>query len=803
MSITKSHKLLFSTILFLVFILFGIINSVSAQSCSGTLTCCSSQTCNVGLGEPCNGTCNGTSSCPWTYSLCDNSIQCSLNTTPSCNNQASCSAIGKNIVVGGSCVLTNPPTITPSPTNVPTPPAGSQTCYNCNPGWCQAETIPDTSTCPAPNNCDACSGPTPTPPPGTCSGITYSFNPSAVKYSANTGITVNIDRTAGGSCSGNWDNVNLEFDGVNQGIAITGPTTYSSSVNVGSSGTHSVRLTVNNGTCDCNATSIYTMPQGTFTSATCTAGQPYNDLSYTLTADIVPGTCSTFDRVRYWIQLTEDNFNDVPLINALGPATWVGNYGGGVGLEHLYQIIQINPPASSPLTTIWDQNDLIGSSGWTIDDLSQWTVDNGQEGRTFSVGGNLMCNNVQNDWIGSKNIKIQPDACVAAPSCSALTPTYGDFELLPGQSLERPVTADTTPPNSATTVEYSTANTSVAYFHNPADGNLPPAISNPFIDTPGFQGDIFGSGNIGDSTIYTIDAYAGTTVMCSQTGTVTITNPPAWWQAAKSSVVAAGGGITSSIPYPSCYLDASCDPNLITYASASNEYPGVAMASGGSTSISAGSTGGTISDPYNWKATSMIYSNMDDYSYTLFESKVPDSYFGAGTDPGGTVTSSLASGGYLDANGYRWYRHNGPLTIQSAQALANSKVVLFVDGNVTIENTINFTDGVGFFMVISSGNITVLDTVGGDIASYNKTTPELEGIYYADGTFATGSFGEFADTKALHVRGSVFAGNVSLDRSLTDNSTVPGEYFEYGADALMNYPRELRIRRIRWREIAP
>ncbi len=779
--------------------LFVFRTEVEAQGCSGSITCTTSWSlvCSPGGCDPGDPGCSCGEQCTGTVLTCES---CGSQSQSSCSLSGACSGL-PCVCTSGSCSWTS---ITPSPTNVPTPPPGSQTCFNCNPGWCQAVTIPDTSTCPAPNNCNACPGTTPTPPPGgSCTGITYSLTPSQIKYSSNSSVTLNIDRSAGSSCNGNWDNVHVEVDGVSQNVALNGATGYVTTINTGSSGEHSVRLTVNNGTCECNATTVYTMPSGSFATAACTAGQPYNDLSYTLTSNITAGTCTSFGRVQYWLQLSDDNPNDIPLISELGAATWSGNYGGGPGLERLYLIIQINPPASSPLTTIWDQNDLIGSTGWTIDDLSQWTVDNGQEDRNFSIGANLMCDGVQNDWIGSHNLRIQPDACEAAPTCSEITPNYDPVELLPGQSLPMPVTADTTPPDSATTVEYSTASTSVAYFHNPSDANLPPAISNPFSDTPGFQGKLFASGNIGDTTTYTIDAYAGTTLMCSQTGTVTIVNPPAWWQAAKSGVIAAGGGITSSIPYPSCYIDASCDPKLISFTSSSGQYPGVAISNGGLTSISTGTTGGTISDPYNWKATSMTYANLDDYSYDYFVSKVPDVYFGAGTDPGATVNSQLASGGYLDANGYRWYRHNGPLTIQSAQAIGPSKVILFVDGSVTIENTINFTDGQGLFMLIASGDITVADSVGGPIASYNKTTPELEGIYYSDGTFATSSLGEFSDAVALHVRGSVFADEVSLDRSLTDNSTVPGEYFEYAPDMLLQYPRELRVRRIRWREIAP
>ena len=130
------------------------------------------------------------------------------------------------------------------------------------------------------------------------------------------------------------------------------------------------------------------------------------------------------------------------------------------------------------------------------------------------------------------------------------------------------------------------------------------------------------------------------------------------------------------------------------------------------------------------------------------------------------------------------------------------KVVVFVDGNATISSDILVNDGVGFFMLLAGGNITVSTSVGGSQEDPPPLVPDLEGVYFTDGSFNTGTSGAGADEQ-LHVRGVVVAGNtVNMQRSVAYED-IPSDLFEYGPDQSMMIPIALSRRSISWKEVLP
>jgi len=292
----------------------------------------------------------------------------------------------------------------------------------------------------------------------------------------------------------------------------------------------------------------------------------------------------------------------------------------------------------------------------------------------------------------------------------------------------------------------------------------------------------------GSSTV-TANVVMSGSVRCSTTAIVYVVGPSAWWQV-KDSDVLANGNLNSSVP-TSLYF------NLI----GPGGFPGVPLYRD-STNLLADSVSVT-----KWLVKSFYNANRvfnSDYFMNLIPSDVLD-------NSAFDVQISSVGGSYFDDNGlfyngYKWFMYDGSqhggadLTIDNSVNLGSTKVILFVkNANLNISDNINLTDGSGFFLAITTGNISVDPTLGGG-ASAN-----MEGIYIADGTFSSGTGGTKTDSK-LWVRGSVAAyGGVSLQRDLGDasNSTTPGEFFEYAPDQELLFPIELAYRAINWKEVAP
>ena len=136
--------------------------------------------------------------------------------------------------------------------------------------------------------------------------------------------------------------------------------------------------------------------------------------------------------------------------------------------------------------------------------------------------------------------------------------------------------------------------------------------------------------------------------------------------------------------------------------------------------------------------------------------------------------------------GRKAYYANGNATIQSAWSVANTdSMVIFVNGSLTIKNTITIAPG-GFVALIVKGDITIDPSVG--TADYASTTPQVEGLYIADGIFTVDSRSwyyqnarqKFVGRNICWLERCEFGARLSrhgITRSGNKNNTVPSEVF--------------------------
>jgi hypothetical protein len=148
-------------------------------------------------------------------------------------------------------------------------------------------------------------------------------------------------------------------------------------------------------------------------------------------------------------------------------------------------------------------------------------------------------------------------------------------------------------------------------------------------------------------------------------------------------------------------------------------------------------------------------------------------------DPFDGSMAGLASGEYYSGS---------DLSINGAFP-AGEKIVVFVDGNVTVEGDLIVPSG-SFLAIISSGEITFSDTVD-----------QAQGFFMADGTItvAGGSsqfFGEGSFVSRINL-------DFNRDLSSSANATTPSEMFIERPDFYINAPASFKITSSYFREIEP
>jgi len=263
---------------------------------------------------------------------------------------------------------------------------------------------------------------------------------------------------------------------------------------------------------------------------------------------------------------------------------------------------------------------------------------------------------------------------------------------------------------------------------------------------------------------------AGGSGTCTNTAAtrsdVTVTAPGPWWQAVGGAVISGGNIYSTEMP---------SGEQLV--ASNANSSTAIALYSG-NLGLGGGDTPWKVDAP-------LAFSGNESLDYAIFEGKIPsDAVTNAAS---GTMGTGGFSGGSLSPDGYKWFASPGDLTLTNATI--NGKVVLFVEGNLTITGNVTLASTANdFLLIVVSGDIIV-----------DPTVTSLQGIFFADGGFSTGS-----GAQPLTTLGSVVTlSGVTLSRNLGGGNANPAETFTFNPANYLLFPQSLSPGKIIWQEVAP
>ncbi|MDQ3008297.1 MAG: hypothetical protein M3Q81_01750 [bacterium] len=296
-----------------------------------------------------------------------------------------------------------------------------------------------------------------------------------------------------------------------------------------------------------------------------------------------------------------------------------------------------------------------------------------------------------------------------------------------------------------------------------------------------------------------------------------------WWQVAGGSSYAersSGTAISSQISTTYCTEANSCTPAIITRNQSSvADSAGIAVTGGGEidSSSEAGFQSSYISDRTDGttaaKGTvaSKFRENYD-FFYRLYS---------MGTNPTSDFTGSegdaLKPSGILPEGKRAYYSANG-LTIQTPwNVAAGESIVVFIEGNLTLndlsnavanDRMITVAEG-GFLAFIVNGDIIIGETVGND--TLTDTTPNAEGMFVAQNQLIIESRGSANGGDSRFVGAGTFVGwgGVDLQRDFRSdadaaraiqNSTKPAELFVFRPDFVTNLPARMTTPRYVWQE---
>jgi len=289
---------------------------------------------------------------------------------------------------------------------------------------------------------------------------------------------------------------------------------------------------------------------------------------------------------------------------------------------------------------------------------------------------------------------------------------------------------------------------------------------------------------------------------CFSSIIVGVSNVAPWWQAEGN--VTAQGDIQSTIPITAQRIPLTALNAYLIVDNDADIYPdpGVLTYNG---SIDLGVGGAAISSTNQSSLTVLRYRPA--ISYASLYSKLPaDVLAGWNMIPGNTFNLSTALATANQTRGYYVFYYNGAsgdltLSLNSPYTIPDlARVVVLVENsNVIIATPITSTTiGRSSFLLVSEGNITVDPSVGHTLVDRNN--PDLEGVFYTDGTFTSGTGG--SSDLSLHLRGAIAAGAYDLQREPANigSNIPPGEYFEYGTEQVFAFPPFLRYQPNFWRE---
>ena len=300
------------------------------------------------------------------------------------------------------------------------------------------------------------------------------------------------------------------------------------------------------------------------------------------------------------------------------------------------------------------------------------------------------------------------------------------------------------------------------------------------------------------------------------------TSIPAWFQVMGGTMGAeASSGVAIQTYVPSSCVGSPCAPRAILAKDTAGtpESSGVAVV--GPTASIVTTTGPSTlanlneegTNVYAQSARSARRENYGEFYRRFSLGSTPTTL--ANTQlggPGGITLGNLAQPDPIDNPPERGaYYAPGDTTIATAWSVASTeKIVIFVNGNLTIAAPITVAQG-GFLALIATGDITIDASVGtSDITS---TTPQVEGVYIANGMFTVASTGlKQGDLKFVGAGTFVGWTGVSLNRDfrLGDDTTEglknfdqPGELFLARPDFVLNLPKKMARPVTDWQEVAP
>jgi len=245
-----------------------------------------------------------------------------------------------------------------------------------------------------------------------------------------------------------------------------------------------------------------------------------------------------------------------------------------------------------------------------------------------------------------------------------------------------------------------------------------------------------------------------------------------WWQVVGGSVYAKNG-ITSSIP---ASISPSADQQLIL--SDANGRSGLLTYGVPWVGTELGSNPNAVVSESGRRMESM-YDGLR-YDYNLYNTRM-DSFISTPWD-GGAVN-------YDDqGRGYQIFKHSGNVTLNYSGPTGSEKVILLVNGNVTVNSNIVVPDG-AFFSIIAKGNILFDPSV---TQAHGWFVGETINVPCHDGN----NDGTCDKDDAQFVGEGSFVGwtNISLGRDMnTNNNFLATEKFIYRPDMFINAAEPMKV----------
>lgn len=288
-----------------------------------------------------------------------------------------------------------------------------------------------------------------------------------------------------------------------------------------------------------------------------------------------------------------------------------------------------------------------------------------------------------------------------------------------------------------------------------------------------------------------------------------------WFQTVGADIAAlspASRPVNDPIPVAAC-SGTGCDPVLSVQQVAGNaQTSGMLLVNSSAPQCKLSSAGGApnnVSSPTSRLATvpsNPVLKEGYDYFYRLYSMGVPPI-----TDDFAVPTNAQKPT-FAPLGGKNAYYHNGNLTVDTPWAVnAGEKIVVFVNGNLTINKNITMSNSNAFVGFIASGNIVITANVGTATKPFaNQKTGQVQGMYFADGTLTVDTAGA-AGTDMKFVGEGTFAGRsgISLLRDFknggngSENNAGPATLFIYRPDLLRNAPDQMKAPSYVWKEVNP